>query len=219
MKIYEEILEENSLCFDIGANVGNKTAIMLTKSTKVICVEPQEICVNKLKKRFMDNKNVIIIDKGCGSEVGTKTLYISQFDTLSTMSKEFIETTKKQRFTGVSWGKGVDVQITTLDSLINEYGIPTFCKIDIEGFEFEVLKGLSQPIPYLSLEFTPELKENTFKSIDYLNSLNPNYKFNYSEGESGVFMFSEWVNSDIIKNYLLLNNDFKISFGDLYAKF
>jgi FkbM family methyltransferase len=218
MKIYEEILGEKSLCFDIGANIGNKTALMLTKSTKVVCVEPQEFCVNKLKKRFSDNQNVIIVAKGCGSEIGMKTLYISQFDTLSTMSKEFIETTKKQRFVGVSWDKGVDVQITTLDSLINEYGIPTFCKIDIEGFEFEVLKGLSYPIPYLSLEFTPELKENTFKCVDYLYNLNKNYKFNYSEGESGIFMFSEWVTSDTIKNYLSLNNDYKISFGDLYAK-
>jgi FkbM family methyltransferase len=218
MQIYNNILKKDVLCFDIGANIGNKAEIILNFSSKVICVEPQPSCVTKLKKRFESNNNVIIVNKGCGPNIGRSKLYISQYDTLSTMSQEFIDTTKKERFKGVSWSSHIDVEVTTLDSLIEEYGLPFFCKIDIEGYELEVLKGLTQPIPYISLEFTPELKENTFKCIDYLLELDKDYLFNYSEGESGLFTFDEWIDGVEMKEFLLKNNDFKISFGDLYAK-
>jgi FkbM family methyltransferase len=218
MQIYDIILKNNVLCFDIGANVGNKTEKILNFSSKVICVEPQPNCVTKLKTKFSSIPNVIIVNKGCGPKIGNSKLFISQYDTLSTMSQEFIDTTKKERFRGVSWNSDIDVEVTTLDSLIDEYGLPFYCKIDIEGYELEVLKGLTQPIPYISLEFTPELKENTFKCIDYLLELDKNYLFNYSEGESGLFTFDEWIDGVEMKKFLLKNNDFKISFGDLYAK-
>ena len=218
MEIYKNILKKDFLCFDIGANIGNKTETLLKHSSKVVCVEPQPNCVTKLKNRFNFNNNVIIVNKGCGPKIGTSRLFISQYDTLSTMSEEFIETTKKERFNGVSWNSHIDVDVTTLDSLISEYGLPHFCKIDIEGYESEVLKGLTQPIPCISLEFTPELKENSFKCIDILLKLDKDYLFNYSEGESDLFTFNKWISGDEMKDFLLKNNDFKISFGDLYAK-
>ena len=218
MEIYKNILKQDSLCFDIGANIGNKAETILKYSSQVICVEPQITCVSKLKRRFINDKNVIVVNKVCGPTIGTSKLFISQYDTLSTMSEEFIETTKKERFKGMLWNTYIDVEVTTLDSLIDEYGLPFFCKIDIEGYELEVLRGLSKPIPYISLEFTPELKENTFKCIDYLLKLDNRYVFNYSEGESGIFTFEDWINGSDIKEFLLKNNDFKISFGDLYAK-
>ena len=218
MEIYKNLLKKDDLCFDIGANIGNKAQEIVNLVSKIICVEPQPLCVSKLENRFKFNDNVIIISKGCGTEIGSGKLFISQFDTLSTMSTEFIETTKKERFNGVSWNSSIDIEIITLDYLISQFGLPNFCKIDIEGYEYEVHKGLSQPIPCISLEFTPELKENTFKCIDKLLSLDKSYLFNYSEGESGLFSFEEWQTGDDMKSFLDKNNDFKISFGDLYAK-
>ena len=134
------------------------------------------------------------------------------------MSEKFIETTKKERFNGVSWDSSIEVDVTTLDVLIAEHGLPNFCKIDIEGYEPEVLKGLSQPIPYISIEFTPELKENSFECIDILLNIDKSYTFNYSEGETEVFTFDTWLTGNEMKDFLSKNNDFKVSFGDLYAK-
>ena len=45
--------------------------------------------------------------------------------------------------------------MTTLDTLVAEYGEPAFCKIDVEGFEVEALKGLSRPLRALSFEYGP----------------------------------------------------------------
>jgi len=219
MEIYKNILKKDALCFDIGANIGNKSETFLAYSKKVICVEPQLNCALKIKNRFVNNDNVIVVNKGCGPNIGKSMLFVSnRYNTLSTMSEKFIETTKKERFNGVSWDSSIEVDVTTLDALIDEYGLPHFCKIDIEGYESEVLKGLTQTIPYISVEFTPELKEKTFECIDILIKIDKDYLFNYSEGESEIFTFDTWLKPDEMKEFLSKNNDFKISFGDLYAK-
>jgi uncharacterized membrane protein len=45
------------------------------------------------------------------------------------------------------------VPVTTLNDLIERYGHPDFVKIDVEGCEADVLKGLSSRVPLISLEF------------------------------------------------------------------
>ena len=46
------------------------------------------------------------------------------------------------------------VPVTTLDDLIERHGMPSFIKLDVEGFEVEALAGLTRPVPALSFEFT-----------------------------------------------------------------
>lgn len=217
MKIFSQLIKPGDLCFDIGANNGNKTEEMLSLGASVVCLEPQNSCVNNLRNKFKDNPNVTIVQKAVGSEVGIGKIFISQAHTLSTMSENFISETSKERFAGVNWDNTQDVEITTMDHLISSYGIPKFCKIDVEGFESEVLKGLHQTIPVLSLEFTPELKEKTFECMNILKSLG-SYKYNYSEGETYEYTFSQWISYEEMVDFLSKNNDFKTSFGDLYAK-
>lgn len=216
MKIFNEIISEGDLCFDVGANNGMKTETMLSLGAKVVCVEPQLNCYANLISRFGNNSNVSIENKALGETEGVGSIFISNAHTLSTMSQSFISETTKERFVGNSWDSKQEVNITTLDYLINKYGIPKFCKIDVEGFEVDVLKGLSHPISFLSIEFVPELKSNTFECIEILSNIG-NYKFNYSEGESGEFYFKESVDKISIIEFLAKNNDYKVSFGDLYA--
>jgi FkbM family methyltransferase len=217
MEIFREIIRSGDLCFDIGANLGNKTQEMSDLGSFVVSIEPQIDCYAHLKNRFANNPNVTIVNYACGSSNRKDIMNISSAHTLSTMSDSFIKETSKERFTGTSWDKKIEIELVTLDSLINIYGVPRFCKIDVEGYEVEVLKGLSHPIPFISLEFVPELKKNSFECIDSLLKIGE-YVFNYSEGESGFFEFSNWINSKDIINYLLEKNDFKNSFGDIYAK-
>ena len=58
----------------------------------------------------------------------------------------------------------------------------------------------------------------TFECIDILLKIDEGYLFNYSEGESEVFTFDNWLTASDMKEFLFKNNDFKVSFGDLYAK-
>jgi hypothetical protein len=105
-----------------------------------------------------------------------------------------------------------------LDRAIQEFGIPDFIKIDVEGYEYEVLTGLSSPIRYISIEFAAENIDNTKKCIDYMNSLSE-VIFQYSPGESMKYALPTWVSAHEMKDYLdtALDED-KLAWGDIYIK-
>jgi len=111
------------------------------------------------------------------------------------------------------WIKTEEVNVTTLDDLINVFGIPKFCKIDVEGFEEEVIKGLSTPIPYISFEFLKELLDVTKKCCDLL-SLIGNALYNYTVDNK--FILKEWVKKQDLINQLLINDEKKLN-GDVYV--
>ena len=147
--------------FDVGANVGNRTKILRKLGARVVAVEPQEACRAILKAHFTEG--VEIVEEALGEAEGETTMYVSNADTISSLSPEWIETVKRSgRFAQYSWNERRTVKLTTLDHLIARYGLPRFMKIDVEGYELEVLKGLTQPVEALSIEFTPERAATTF---------------------------------------------------------
>ena len=99
---------------------------------------------------------------------------------------------KSGRFSNYKWNKSIDVQVNTLDNMISRYGSPEFTKIDVEGYEFEVLNGLSQPIKTISFEFTSEEKKQAFACLERLNKI-ADYRFKFSEGEKMEFNNEEWL--------------------------
>jgi hypothetical protein len=103
-----------------------------------------------------------------------------------------------------------------LDSLIVAHGCPNFCKIDVEGGEEAVLKGLSIPIDVISFEFTPEFIGAALNCINQLNRIGK-YEYNYSVGETMKLALNQWGSPLSMCNILnsLKNNDI---FGDIYAR-
>ena len=214
---YSRFIRKGDLCFDVGANIGERTKIFLALGAQVVVIEPQERCMNVLKKRFKNSSNIFYVQHALGENEDELDLMISSSSTISSMSSEWIKKVKSSgRFSDYSWDKSVKVKVTTLDNLIELYGKPSFCKIDVEGFEYPVLKGLSKPIPSLSFEFTPEYGESSIDCINYLDNLGYEY-FNYSIGESMEMELPEWVSSTVIIE-IFQNLSDKTIFGDIYAK-
>ncbi|MDY6790232.1 MAG: FkbM family methyltransferase [Thermodesulfobacteriota bacterium] len=209
----EDCIGDEDLVFDVGANIGSKTEIYLARGARVVCFEPQPECVSALREKYQDNHSVTVVDKGLGDRCGQMPLYIcSNANTISTFSDEW----KTGRFSGHSWDKTITVDVTTLDKAIEIYGRPMYCKIDVEGYEFDVLKGLSQPIPCLSFEFTKEFLENARKCVAHLEILG--YKhFNLILEENTKHVFEKWVSSKILFR-LLEDSDNSLLWGDVYAK-
>ena len=56
-------------------------------------------------------------------------------------------------FSKVEWNRTVDVEMTTLDALVAEYGEPAFVKLDMEGGEAAALHGLTIPVRGVSFEY------------------------------------------------------------------
>ncbi|MBC8390254.1 MAG: FkbM family methyltransferase [Actinobacteria bacterium] len=225
LKFYSRFIKKDDLCFDIGANYGRRTEIFLKLGARVVAVEPQYTCTQELEKKYGNNKRVILVKKAISDNYGEEELMISDSHTLSSMSKEWINSIKSSDMFFVStqafsWQKSAKVQVTTLNQLIKEYGKPAFCKIDVEGYEYKVLKSLSEPIKMISFEFTPTqvFILSAINIVEHLASIGE-VKFNYSFGESISLVLNEWVGPDEISNILLnLPKKTPIS-GDIYARF
>jgi len=225
LKFYSRFIKKDDLCFDIGANFGRRTEIFLKLGARVVAVEPQEECMKELQKKYGNNERVILVKKAISDNCGEEELMISDSHTLSSMSKEWIDSVKSSEMFFVatqafSWQKTAKVQVTTLDRLIKEYGEPAFCKIDVEGYEYKVLKSLSEPIKAVSFEFTPTQAFilSAITIVEHLASLGE-IKFNYSIGESISLVLNKWVGPDEISGILSSFSKKTAISGDIYGRF
>lgn len=223
-KILDNILKKGDLVFDVGANIGNKTDTYLQKGAKVVCFEPQPQCVKTLRTKYRNNPNVTIEPSGLADSEGSLDLFIcTNANVLSTFSHQWM-TDGRFADGGVKWDKKITVPVYTLDQMINKHGRPNFIKIDVEGFEYKVLKGLTLNSDYLSFEFTQEHRDNMEKCLDILEGLG--YKvFNFGIAEDEKFALANWVcRKDLLARLdktirdrgLLFKKEF---WGDIYAKF
>lgn len=186
-------IKDNDLVFDVGANKGDKTQIYLDLSARVVCFEPINDCAEYLKIRFQNNNKVKVVNKGLSNEIATKSFYLCN---QSNMISTFQEKWQEGRFNSYIWTKTI-AEVTTLDSMIKDFGLPKFCKIDVEGYEYEVLKGLSKKVEYLSFEFAIEFIEDTKKCVEYLKTLGYKY-FNFIINDDSEFKINYWASSGVL---------------------
>lgn len=217
LRFYGSFIKKGDLCFDVGANLGNRVAPLLDIGAKVVAVEPQECCYKYLKYKF--GKKIQIVNKGLGEFESIQDFHISKYSVLSSFSTEWINSVKEGRFKGVDWNKVIKVKITTLDNLIAEFGSPVFIKIDVEGYELNVLKGLSKPVKMISFEFTvPEQTAKAIACIDQIEKIDSNIECNFSVGESMEFALEIWTSASDLRRQIITNKFTNIGFGDIYVR-
>lgn len=211
---YAMFIRPGDVCFDIGAHTGNRANTWARMGANVIAVEPQPVFVEFMTKRFRNLNNIQILAAAVGSTSNKAFLHISTgHPTLSTLSGEWMGTIKDFQ-PAVHFNQKIQVEVITLDEMITKYGIPAFCKIDVEGFEEEVLKGLSTVVPALSFEFFPTTAARTIQCIRLVNNL-ASYKFNWSFTESFKYNSPEWLDADAMETAVIAYRGKKS--GDIYA--
>jgi FkbM family methyltransferase len=213
--LYAEFIKSGDLVFDIGANVGNRIVPLLEIGANILAVEPQHKCIQTLQIRF--GNKIKIEPKGVDAKVGSMIMHISDNTVLSTFSEEWIEKTKDQRFKGSDWQHTQTIEMTTFDELIEKYGKPRFAKIDVEGYEKNVLSGLTYAVDFISLEYAvPEQTESLKECLDLLKNINDKAKCNYCVGENMKWALNSWISVDEMKKMMESPAFIATEFGDIY---
>lgn len=154
--------------FDIGANVGAFTEECLKQypNSEVIVVEPNDMLLKTLKNKF-SNKNVTILNRLVSTNNNEEVdFFIANTNTISTASKDWVN---NSRFANTHrWNEGVKKKTINLDELIKQYGQPDLIKIDVEGYELEVIKGLSTKQKEICFEWAEEQYDKINQTCNYL---------------------------------------------------
>ena len=193
-RFYSQFIRPGDLCFDIGAHVGNHIAAWRRLDARVVAVEPQPWLMAWLRQRYGHQPHVTLIEAAAGAQPGTQTLYISRrTPTVTTLSREWMAVVKRDAsFSGVKWDAALSVPVITLDTLIERYGEPAFCKIDVEGYELEALRGLSTPVRALSFEYIAAAMDTAVACIERLGQLG-HYQYKWSSGETYRLLSVGWL--------------------------
>ncbi len=213
---YSKLIQKSDLVFDVGANVGQRTSIFSELAHLVVAFEPQAECIRHLKSRFRLARNVEIQPVALSDSEGEAVLYQSPSNNVSSMSKKFVDTLGKV-FPDTSWDDGVTIHTKTLDQMIAIYGMPSFIKIDVEGFEINVLRGLSCPAPFLTFEFLPLAMDEVKKCVARLHELSKDYLYDYCLGEDLDFVLPAHVDYETFVNDVNPKLETAATFGDIYA--
>lgn len=177
------------LIFDIGANTGEFSLKKLRndKSINIVLVEPILKNCNIIKNKLKNySNNIIVYNKAVSNIKNPIDFYECNADSCSTCSENHIE---KSCFGSGEQGKfmmsdgktfaehyyfkdPVKVFTISLDELVERHGYPDLIKIDVEGYELNVLKSLTKKsASSITFEWHEYNIDNIIEEIKYLNTL------------------------------------------------
>jgi FkbM family methyltransferase len=215
---YEPFVTAGSICFDVGATIGNRLKVFRRLGARVVAVEPQPRCAKVLRAVFGRDRDVILVEAALGAQAGRAELHVGTAHTIATLSSEWMRHVQATgRFSSAAWRTTISVPLTTLDALIGSHGEPAYVKIDVEGFEESVLAGLSRPVPVISFEFTPEHLDATMRCLDRVESLG-SYEGCFTLGESFAFDPSGWSPLPDLRRRLERHRQDRELFGDVFVR-
>ena len=218
-RLYAPFVGPGDLVFDVGAHLGDRTAAFAALGARVVALEPQPHLARWFERLVGGRPGVTLRRDAVGRREGTAVLAMSDVTpTVSTLSEDWRARApdRNRTFRNVRWERRLEVPVTTLDRLIEEHGVPRFCKIDVEGWEAEVLAGLSRPVAGLSLEFVAGALDVAVACVDRLDALGA-YRFNAIVGEGRRFLFPGWVEAAQLRSWLRDGAGGAPS-GDVYAR-
>jgi FkbM family methyltransferase len=215
-RLYAQFVKAGDLVFDVGAHVGDRVASFRRLGARVLAIEPQPALAFTLKALYGRDRSVTIESKAVGRTLGIVNMNINVDNpTVSTASHAFIDAARgAQGWEGQVWEKTIAVPVTTLDVLFEAHGIPAFVKIDVEGFEAEVLAGMTRTVQALSFEFTTIQRDVAQSCIARCTALGFQ-RYNAALGESQEL--GEWRRSEDIARWLS-ELPHAANSGDIYAR-
>ena len=158
------------LMFDIGANRGDATVAALNLGYSVVALEPAPRVYAELVRTFIYHPTVIPLRLAVSDTDNERIeFYECVEDGLSTMEKGWL-TDPSMPYNGKEF-RTIKATTITLDKLVELYGTPDLVKIDVEGAEWAVLKGMTSCMGTIAFEWTYETINEHQDQLQYLKEL------------------------------------------------
>src|SRR5579862_15015 len=189
-RFFEQLVRPGDLVFDIGAHVGLWTLGLERVGCRVIAVEPQGACADKIASR--SGERVTIVHSAVGSAAGEAELFLSANTEMASLAPGWMKTMiERAGVPAEAWSESVIVPVRTLDDLVDEFGVPEYIKLDVEGSEAQALSGLGQPVNVISFEAHGQTVDYSSAVVGRLLELD-RYEFNLSPGEFPKLLWPDW---------------------------
>jgi len=175
LSLFKEELNEGNVVLDIGANIGLYTLVaskIVNDSGFVFSFEPDPKSFANLKHNIEGNiiQNVVLINKAVSNTTGSAHLVCSTSNIMRVLN--YLTSNKS------SSEETIDIKTISLDDFFKTRSQKVdVIKIDVEGWEFEVFKGMTNLIKTNStlkifLEFNPYTLTRSATNIpEFINFL------------------------------------------------
>ncbi|MEI7581033.1 FkbM family methyltransferase [Runella sp.] len=166
-------MKNDNLIYDIGLHLGYDTSFYLSKGFKVIAIEANPELINKAKSTFKNEissgkltlLNIAISEK----DFELVPFYVSKERSIQSS----LQKSMAQRNSEIL---EVKVESAKLATIFEKYGVPLYCKIDIEGYDYIALESLNSTstLPqFISAEISNVSNDNKVgEDIEDINLLN-----------------------------------------------
>lgn len=146
------IIKKNNIDEHIIVDVGGATGVTAKifsqhfQKTKIWVFEPLEENYKVLQSLSSENNNLVIIPKAAGNKKGKTGLNIAKRITSSSLFK--LNPDKNSNFFSeiLETKDTKEIEITTLDDTLPDNKIISILKLDVQGYELEVLKGAGKTL-------------------------------------------------------------------------
>jgi FkbM family methyltransferase len=195
-------LRKGSVMFDVGAHIGYYSVLgsqVVGPGGRIVSVEPNPQTLPRLRKNLelSHASNVTVEDVACTDKETTLTFY--QAGIRNTGASSISESNARNADHG-EMVRSVTVRGRTLDSIVQELGLQRvdFVKIDVEGAEVQVLRGMKNTLakyqPHMLIEMKPAQLASMGTSIGELRSVLRDS--GYVPGRMPTDDDGEWVPAD-----------------------
>ena len=186
------LCKDGAQAIDVGANIGLTSLALSQFCSRVVGFEPVGRTFSYLERNIQGASNVIALHSAIGSAPGELRMQVVQDFLAGSFVADTYESHDDRQTVEV-------VPVKTLDGVFSELGLSRldFVKVDVEGFELEVLEGGRQiisdlkPLTYLEMNHwclnvfrrvsIPEFRERLLSIFPYVYAINPDSWLDYGD--------------------------------------